>query len=60
MSGWPPITEPELLARLAMDDEEFRAFIGGVISQLPPRNFEAAVSRGRLAIRGSGRLAPTC
>jgi hypothetical protein len=41
--GWPPITEPELLARLAMDDEEFRAFIRGVISQLPPRGFEAAV-----------------
>jgi hypothetical protein len=37
------ITEPELLARLAMDDDEFREFIAGVIGQLPPRGFEAAV-----------------
>jgi hypothetical protein len=42
MSGWPPIAEPELLARLAMDDEEFAAFIRTAIAQLPPRTHDAA------------------
>jgi hypothetical protein len=43
---WPPIAEPKLLARMAMDDEEFAAFIAATIAQLPPRRCdEAAVAR---------------
>ena len=34
---WPPITEPLLLERLAMDDATFLAFIGGLWRALPPR-----------------------
>jgi hypothetical protein len=42
VSGWPPIAEPELLERLAMGDEEFAAFIRGVVSRLAPRACDAA------------------
>ncbi len=42
MSGWPSIDEPELLRRMAMDEEEFAAFIGTVIAQLAPRGCDAA------------------
>ncbi len=42
MPEWPPIDEPELRKRLAMDDEEFAAFIRGVVSQLAPRACDAA------------------
>jgi hypothetical protein len=34
---WPAIDEPELLRRMAMEDDEFEAFIRGVVSQLGPR-----------------------
>jgi hypothetical protein len=43
VSDWPPIAEPELLRRLAMDDEEFAAFIRTVVSQLAPRAYETDV-----------------
>jgi hypothetical protein len=42
MSEWPPIAEPELLERMAMDDEEFAAFIRTIASQLAPRPHDAA------------------
>jgi hypothetical protein len=43
MSEWPPIAEPELLRRMTMGDEEFAAFIGDVIGQLPPRPYDPAL-----------------
>jgi hypothetical protein len=46
MPGWPPISEPELLRRLALDDARFAEFIRGVISELPARACdEAAIAR---------------
>ena len=42
MSEWPPIAEPELLERLAMDDAEFEEFIQALVAALPPRAYEAA------------------
>jgi hypothetical protein len=42
MSEWPPIAEPELLARLAMEDEEFATFVRSLIVQLGPRPYDAA------------------
>ena len=42
MSGWPPITEPELLDRLAMDDRQFEEFIRALVARVPPRAFDAA------------------
>jgi len=43
MSKWPPIAEPELLSRLAMDDEEFAAFVRALVAQLAPRPFDPAL-----------------
>jgi hypothetical protein len=40
--GWPRIDEPELLERLAMDDPEFRAYIGTLMAAIPPRAYESA------------------
>jgi hypothetical protein len=41
-----PISEPELLRRLALDDAEFTEFIRGVIEQLPARECDdAAIAR---------------
>jgi hypothetical protein len=37
MPEWPPIAEPELLRRLAMDDAEFTGFVQGLIERLAPR-----------------------
>jgi hypothetical protein len=37
MFEWPPIAEPELLRRMAMDDGEFSEFVRATIAQLPPR-----------------------
>jgi hypothetical protein len=34
---WPPIDEPELLARLALDDRRFRELVGELFAKLPPR-----------------------
>jgi hypothetical protein len=43
MSGaWPPpIAEPELLERLALDDERFRDYILAFVVQVPPRACDA-------------------
>jgi hypothetical protein len=43
MSHWPQITEPELVKRLSLSDDEFAEFIRAVITELPPREFNAAV-----------------
>jgi hypothetical protein len=40
MRGWPPITEPELLERLALDEEEFVAFTMRLWRALPEREYE--------------------
>jgi hypothetical protein len=46
MPEWPPISEPELLRRLALDDAGFAEFIRGVVAQLPVRKCdEAAVAQ---------------
>ncbi len=42
MRDWPPITEPELLERLALDDEEFFAALRDVIEALPRRQYNPA------------------
>lgn len=42
MSEWPPIDEPELLDRLAMDDQQFEEFIRTLAAAFPPRAYEAA------------------
>lgn len=42
MSKWPPIAEPELLERLAMDDRQFEEYIQALVAALPPRAYEAA------------------
>ncbi|HEY1854826.1 MAG TPA: hypothetical protein VGG40_09590 [Solirubrobacterales bacterium] len=42
MSGWPPIEEPELLARLALADGEFRELVASFVGAVPPRPFEPA------------------
>lgn len=41
MSGWPPIKDPELLRRLAMDDREFEEYLRRLLEALPERVFEA-------------------
>jgi hypothetical protein len=43
VAGWPLIGEPELVQRLAMDDQEFVAYMQGLIAQVPPRTYEAAL-----------------
>jgi hypothetical protein len=46
MPDWPPIAEPELLRRLALDDAGFMAFIRGVVERLPSRECsEAAIAQ---------------
>jgi hypothetical protein len=41
--AWPPpIAEPELIERLALDDEGFRAWILAFIGAVPRRTFDAA------------------
>ena len=42
MRGWPPITEPDLLQRLALEDEEFFALMRSYWSAAGPRELEAA------------------
>ncbi|HMJ03508.1 MAG TPA: hypothetical protein VK506_11230 [Conexibacter sp.] len=42
MRDWPPITEPELLERLALDDEQFAAFVWKLIAAWPRREFDPA------------------
>jgi hypothetical protein len=42
-SGWPPISEPELLARLALPDEEFKQLVAELARSMPAREFEPAM-----------------
>jgi hypothetical protein len=42
MRDWPPITEPELLERLALDDEPFFAALREVIAGWPSREYDPA------------------
>lgn len=42
MSGWPPITDPELLRRLALPDEAFREELLGFASSVGERAFTDA------------------
>jgi hypothetical protein len=39
---WPPITEPELLERMALDDEGFVAFFNELIAAWPQREYDPA------------------
>lgn len=41
MTGWPPIEQPELLQRLAMDDAAFEVFFDDLFASFPPRELEA-------------------
>jgi len=49
MRDWPPITEPELLERMAFDDEQFRAFIMSFAAALGPREFTPELFQHGLA-----------
>jgi hypothetical protein len=42
VSDWPPIDEPELLERLALDDREFIEFMETLASRVPPRDYDEA------------------
>ncbi len=42
MTDWPAIDEPELLARLALPDDEFEHFIAELVGNVPPRPFDRA------------------
>lgn len=43
MRPWPPITEAQLLARLALDDEGFRGFVRNLAGALGRRDYEPAL-----------------
>lgn len=49
MSDWPPIAEPELLRRLAMDDDEFAELIAELVDALPARPCDGAAIAQALA-----------
>jgi hypothetical protein len=49
MPEWPPIDEPELLRRLALDDAGFMESIRGVIGQLPSRDCDEGTIARALA-----------
>jgi hypothetical protein len=40
MRAWPPIAEPELLQRLALDDQQFAAFFWELLAAWPRREFD--------------------
>ena len=42
MRDWPPITAPELLERMALDDEQFAAFFWELVAAWPRREFDPA------------------
>lgn len=42
MPDWPPIDEPELLERLALDDRGFAEFVETLTSRVPPRSYDEA------------------
>lgn len=41
MESWPPIEEPELVARLALGDPEFRRLVGEIARAIPAREYAA-------------------
>jgi hypothetical protein len=43
MPDWPPIDEPELLARLALPDAEFKELVAELARSLPAREFEPGI-----------------
>lgn len=43
MPDWPPIDEPELLKRLALDDAGFERYLRTLLERLPARKFEPAL-----------------
>jgi hypothetical protein len=43
MSGWPSITEPELLDRLGLDERGFEEYLRNLAAVLSPRDYEAAL-----------------
>jgi hypothetical protein len=43
VSGWPPITEPLLLERLAMSLEEYLAYFATITKSIPSRGFDVAL-----------------
>lgn len=49
MRAWPPITEPELLDRLALDQEQFLAFYRGLAAALGRREYQPALLERALA-----------
>lgn len=49
MPEWPPISEPKLLARLALPDEEFKQMVAELARSLPAREFEPAALERALA-----------
>jgi hypothetical protein len=42
VSEWPPISEPELLDRLAMDDRQYEEFFQTLAAAVSPRSYEVA------------------
>ena len=54
-----PITDPELLERLAMDDRRFGEYVRGLAGALPAREYEDGALARALAYPGSGPPAPT-
>lgn len=42
MSEWPPISEQELLDRLAMDNRQFEEYVRALVANVPPRVYEPA------------------
>lgn len=49
MRAWPPIIEPALLERLALDDEQFLAFVREMAAALGRRAYEPALLARALA-----------
>jgi hypothetical protein len=49
MREWPPITEPELLERLALDNEGFSAFFHELVAAFGPRTYEPKLLEHALA-----------
>jgi hypothetical protein len=43
MRGWPPITEPLLLERLAMSYDEYLGFLATITKTIPSRAYDAAL-----------------
>lgn len=49
MREWPPITEPELLERLALDDEQFIALVHELAGAMGRREYQPAIFERALA-----------